>query len=389
MGYIVRNIIRTPRRSVSVIIGIVLIVFICGFGLNVRRHNAALLDEIKERTTVTVRATQKRLESERGKYIDNQHPILISDVRVAGERQEVSEYNFTFQSQDVFHMYEINLDADKLLSGRDSYEFFGAKYLDTVYVIGVRDISFIVDDVETPFAPDSDAAEAVISENIAEIHGLGVGDSIELGNVYPPLRIVSVCKKKNTIYVPIKLLESVGKVDQSYDTISVSCFDVTFRLRDPDDAQGFIRNVQRDGLLDDDWFYLEADDADYKVETARMKMLGIIINVLVVGVLTAGGIILAGIVVFHIRNKRYDMRVLRLLGIGSGRITLLNLGEMTLFAVSGTLIGIILAAFVCTALGYGFVLSVPVLLLSAAIMVLCVVTGYISSVVTLRHGMGE
>ena len=56
MGYIVRNIIRTPRRSVSVIIGIVLIVFICGFGLNVRRHNAALLDEIKERTTVAVRA---------------------------------------------------------------------------------------------------------------------------------------------------------------------------------------------------------------------------------------------------------------------------------------------------------------------------------------------
>lgn len=162
-----------------------------------------------------------------------------------------------------------------------------------------------------------------------------------------------------------------------------------FRLKGPDDAQGFIRNVQRDGLFDDDWFYLEADDADYKVETARMKMLGIIINVLVVGVLTAGGVILAGIVIFHIRNKRYDMRVLRLHGIRSGRITLLNLGEMTLFcgvrhAYRDNSRGVCLyraRIWIC--------LVSTGLLLSAAIMVLCVVTGYISSAITLRHGMGE
>lgn len=389
MGYIVRNIIRTPRRSVSVIIGIILIVFICGFGLNVRRHNESLLDEIKAETTVTVCATQKQLASERGKYINNQHPILISDVRAAGERPEVSEYNFIFQSQDAFHMYEINLDADRLLSGQDSYEFIGAKYLDMVYLIGVRDISFVADDVDVTFAIDSDAAEAVISKNIAEIHGLCVGDSIELGDGYPPLGIIAVCEKDNVVYVPIKLLEVLGKADQSYEMISLSCFDVRFRLNDPDDAQKFIRSVRKDGLFDDNWFYLEADDADYKVETARMKMLGVIIDVLVVGVLIAGGIILGGIVVFHIRNKRYDMRVMRLLGIRSRRIVALNLGEMVLFSVIGIFIGMISAAVICVALGYGFVLSVPILILSAAIILLCIVIGYISSEVTLRNVMED
>ena len=389
MGYIVRNIIRTPRRSVSVIIGIILIVFICGFGLNVRRHNESLLNEIKAETTVTVRATQKQLESERGKYINNQHPILISDVRLAGERPEVSGYNFTFQSQDSFFMYEINLDADKLLSGQDSYEFTGAKYLDKVNLIGVRDISFVADDVDTAFAIDSDAAEAVISKNVAELHGLDIGDNIELRDKYPPLRIIAFCEKDNVIYLPVKLLEVLGKADQNYETLSLSCFDVRFILKDPDDAQGFIRSVQKDGLFNDDWFYLEADDADYKVETARMKMLGIIIDVLVVGVLIAGGIILAGIVVFHIRNKRYDMRVLRLLGIRSRKIVALNLGEMALFSVLGIFVGMITAAVICGALGYGFVLSVPILIMSAAILLLCVVTGYISSEVTLRNIMED
>lgn len=387
MRYIVRNIIKTPRKSVSVILGITLIVFICSFGINIKLHNNVLLDEIKERTIVTVYATQRSLESERGKYIFNKHPILISDVRATGGFPEVEAYNFIYQSPDTFHSFEINLDADSLLLGRDTYEFEGSKYLGSVNIIGVRDVSFILDGTASTFGLESDNAEAIISEKTANNLGLNVGDTIHLRNGYPPLKIVSLCKAENVIYVPIKLLETIGKVDQDYEDLSVSCFQVEFRLKNPDAAQNFIRKVQQSGLFSNQWFYLEANDADYKVETARMKMLSIIIDVLVAGVLIAGGIILAGIVAFHIKNKQYDMKVLRLLGIKAGMILSLNLGEMIIFSAFGILSGIIFAAIICTALGCGFTLSGSILLLSVGIVVLCFVMVYIISAVMLHKEM--
>lgn len=373
-------------------IGIMVVVFVCGFGLSIKLQNERMLEEINERTVVEVTVTQKTVTSERGEYIFNNHPILISDIRTAAELPEVKSCNFTFQpANGYFNMYEMNLDLDSLLKDADEYVLKGEKYLDTFAAVGVNDISLMYESLENPFEPESDKAEAVITKGIADIHGLKVGDEVNIPE-YPPIlvkEIIESDERGEILYVPIGFIERLGYIKQNVQDLSVSCFKVKFIMNSPDAAQSFIMKAQQRGAFDNKWFYLEANDSDYKVETSRMKMLSTIIEVLVIGAIIAGMVIIAGVCALHIRSKKYDIHTLHLLGIRPGRITILNFGELLTLAILGTFIGSIFAAVVCSILGYSFVITLELILLAVGMIALCSLISILLSLIMLRDEAGK
>lgn len=200
-------------------------------------------------------------------------------------------------------------------------------------------------------------SECVISKDLADENSLKVGDSITIKNASAPgegiykLMITGIYQDATSEYgnLPIKnpfmnrrneILTTLATVmGPSYKENSGISASANFILKDPKDLAMFEREVREKGLSD--IFKVSTDEASYNKIVAPVEGLKGLTMTFMIVVLILGAIILMLLSSIAMRERKYEVGVLRAMGMKKGKVAMGLLSEMMVITV------------VCLALGLG------------------------------------
>ncbi len=207
--------------------------------------------------------------------------------------------------------------------------------------------------------------ECIVSEQYASLNNLSVGDKIEVDSFYKndPMThtlIISGIYEDNTMigYNP----DEISAVDDrnneiltGFDTaIHMEMFNELGRvsaqyfLKDPSQLEAYDKELREKGLAD--YYKVTTDEAGYKKVVGPVEGLAKVTNTFLSVVLILGGAILILLTSLAIRERKYEIGVLRAMGMKKGKIAL---GLLTEFlAITGVCL--------ILGLGAGTALSQPV-----------------------------
>lgn len=179
--------------------------------------------------------------------------------------------------------------------------------------------------------------DALISENLAELNHLKVGDAITLEADFgkkatrQTLRVCGIfydgAKDANLPMMPAQLRRN-NEVLTSADTVlsyaeqiaqenkvktDFVAFNPTYILKNPDDLAAFEKEARAKGLPD--VYDVSTDQASYNGIVKPMESVSGIITVFLALVLSIGGIILVFLSTLAIRERQYEIGVLRAMGM--------------------------------------------------------------------------
>lgn len=187
--------------------------------------------------------------------------------------------------------------------------------------------------------------EVIVSSEVAELNGLGVGDTFAATGAltdpdggaakeisYDDLTIVGIYDDLTEEYgqTPTQnaytntrnqILTTVDTVlanyDAAYTGISVSG---TYHLTSPDVLEAFEEEVRAEGLPKE--FIVTTDESEYETIVAPVEGLKSISSTFMVVVLALGGVIIALLSSIAIRERKYEIGVLRAMGMKKNLVSL-------------------------------------------------------------------
>ncbi|APQ97384.1 ABC transporter permease [Clostridium botulinum] len=187
--------------------------------------------------------------------------------------------------------------------------------------------------------------EAIVSEEFAKLNNLKVGDIIEVKNTdkskkYDPLKLkisgiyqelatdkedqqgfmpkMAVTNKSNEILTSFDTLDSYNKkVKKDKDLFTI---EARYFLKDPDLLSKFDKEAHEKGLSD--MANVSTDKENYDLIVKPVEGLQKISNVFMTLVLVFGGSVLILISILGIRERKYEIGVLRAMGMKKGKIAL-------------------------------------------------------------------
>lgn len=186
--------------------------------------------------------------------------------------------------------------------------------------------------------PEKDG-EAIVSEDFAKLNNLKVGDTFKVQNPddpdkYDPLELTisgiyydgtkspdygfkhPMMNRKNEIITTFDTLKPY-KVKTNNDLISV---DAKFFLKDPDLLSEFNEEAHKLGL--NKLYDVSTDSQSYDAIVKPVEGLQKIANMFMILVLCFGGSILILISILGIRERKYEIGVLRAMGMKKGKVAL-------------------------------------------------------------------
>ena len=206
--------------------------------------------------------------------------------------------------------------------------------------------------------------ECVISEELAELNNLSVGDIISVYNIWGTEHIltltVSGIYRDNTIAQPFGSNMGAGSnrrndILTSYETLTATRTSdayiytkAEYYLKNPDLREAFEKELRKKGLSD--LWIVNVDADSYSQIVEPVKGLSKITNFMMLVVLAFGGGVLILLSVLSVRERKYEIGVLRAMGMEKGKVAAGMLIET--FAV--------ITICLCLGLGVGITVSQPV-----------------------------
>lgn len=218
--------------------------------------------------------------------------------------------------------------------------------------------------------------DCIISRQYAELNGLVVGDKITISNCYQdadPMRqeltITGIFEdytmEGDNAPEMYKIFQSAAtnrnnEIVVSFDTvINLDIFknyveeysysvQATYYLKDPTMLDAFREEIKGKGLPD--YYKVETDEASYNKIVGPVEGLAKITNTFLLVVLILGVIILILLSTLSIRERKYEIGVLRAMGMKKGKVAMGLLAETL----------VLTALCLCLGLGAGSVVSQPV-----------------------------
>ncbi|MCL2427067.1 MAG: ABC transporter permease [Oscillospiraceae bacterium] len=214
--------------------------------------------------------------------------------------------------------------------------------------------------------------EAVISHELAELNGLSVGDEIEMlhaafipeiGAMY--IRNVSITYTISGIFldftdieagffgapVPMfhrrnEILTTLGTITQSLGdgAVAIMLVTPTYYLRDPAYLPYFEAEIRTKGLADT--FHVSADIDSFRAIVEPVEGLRSVFVTFVVIVLVLGTVILVLLSWIAIRERKYEIGVLRAMGMKKGKVVRGFLYEMGVLTIICLTLGLVAGAAV-------------------------------------------
>ena len=200
--------------------------------------------------------------------------------------------------------------------------------------------------------------ECIISEDFAKLNGISVGDTIEIfgmvlsqdeGKVNEDIYILTVTgiyldmtdPTGNSI-MPSALMNRRNEILTVFETLQPnsagqSVF-ATYYLKSPDDLTAFTAELRTKGL--DDIYDVSADEASYKAVVGPVEGMKNISLTFMIVVLILGAIILVLLSSMAIRERKYEIGVLRAMGMKKKKVVLGLWAEMIFITAFCLIIGI-------------------------------------------------
>ena len=181
--------------------------------------------------------------------------------------------------------------------------------------------------------------EAIISEQFAKLNNLKVGDNINIQNPKDPdnfealeLSISGIYydgAKSNNQGIKHPMLNRSNEIITTYDTLKaydeksdedLIGMDAKYYLKDPDLLEAFNKEAHEMGLSDS--FDLSVDASSYNSIVKPVEGLKGISKIFMTLVLGFGGSVLVLISMLAIRERKYEIGVLRAMGMKKGKVAL-------------------------------------------------------------------
>lgn len=182
----------------------------------------------------------------------------------------------------------------------------------------------------------TDKNECVVSEDFAKLNNLQVGDTIKIRNVMPdadfePLTLIISgiyfdSTENHEEYSPA--FQPRNDVLTTYDTMKdyqenvaktrLYELQTTYYLKSPDFLDAFNQEAHEKGLHKN--WKMATDEMSYNKIVKPAENLANVSNVFLIGVLIVGSAILVLLSVLSIRERKYEIGVLRAMGMKKGKV---------------------------------------------------------------------
>ena len=203
---------------------------------------------------------------------------------------------------------------------------------------------------------DDEENHIVISEELATQNDLEVGDEItfylpsdssitytfEITGIFETtddsasddFMNINALNAQNQIYTTVTAINNILEDDDSSNSLNATIY-----LKNQDDLEAYTEEVKDKGLSD---YYTLSDNTDEITSTLTpIKNISNFSMTFLIIILIVGAIILAVINILNIRDRKYEIGVLRAIGMSKTKLILSLLTELFIVTVIAFIIGII------------------------------------------------
>lgn len=201
----------------------------------------------------------------------------------------------------------------------------------------------------------------IISKELAELNQLDIDDKITLqannnnNKIYKISGIYEDLSLKNTIET-VPLMDSLNEIYINYDYFIQSDvfknqgeLDGIFYLNKPSDLSFFQKEIKAKGLPAG--YDVKSDLKDYEEATAPAQSIHQVSTMFVIGIIAIGSILLLFITAFSIRERQYEIGVLRAIGMSRKHVMTTLICETLILCGSCLIVGLIIANILGPVLG--------------------------------------
>lgn len=356
-----KNLIRNKGRNILMFILLLMIVLTASVAIIINTTTETIVEDYATRFDVTasLKVDYMQLLSTADSTGTLQIPeITAEQYRTFASSNYVKDYTaygeFAAYVTDLIAVKENNENKQNNGMIIDSANRESMYYTANAMVYGYSDLTLLTDFIEgrrkimqgKGFTSDN---ECIISSELAKLNQLTIGDSI---TVHPTnknttakleLRIVGIyddaTDNRNAAAAPDEATANRrNDILTTYDTLSSLDTDyyginVCFILTSPDVVEEFTKDMIAKGLPS--CYYVSSTDGEYKKIVAPVNGLIKMANIFLMVVLILGSLILILLSLLMIRERKYEIGVLRAKGMKKGKVALQFLTEnFILIAIS-------------------------------------------------------
>lgn len=377
--YIIKNAWINIKRHLgrNILIGLIVLVVALSstIALSINTSGNKLIESYKGKNELAVsfRLDMSKLRDESNTYTK----LTVSDIENYADSDYVSSYYYTLDTSlssddieaiDMSEKFEpkdngnapnseiprgdIGGNGDDMTSQGD-YKI--TAYSDPSYIENfINGTSKITSG--SMITKDDEENHIVISEELATQNDLEVGDEItfylpsdssitytfEITGIFETIddsasddfMNMNALNAQNQIYTTVTAINNILEDDDSSNSLNATIY-----LKNQDDLEAYAEEVKDKGLSD---YYTLSDNTDEITSTLTpIKNISNFSMTFLIIILIVGAIILAVINILNIRDRKYEIGVLRAIGMSKTKLILSLLTELFIVTVIAFIIGII------------------------------------------------
>lgn len=202
--------------------------------------------------------------------------------------------------------------------------------------------------------------DCIISEQLAKFNNLNIGDTIIVRN-YDSKNPIEQELTITGIFIDLTMVGATGNIAPlnnknndiftTFDTlINMKLFnglgriEPTYYLKDPTTIKEFEKELQKKGLPD--YYFAKSDDSAYNKIVGPVEGLSDTATGFMVSVLLLGGAILLLVSTMAIRERKYEIGVLRAMGMKKFKVAIGLISEMLIITTVALFIGLCVSSVV-------------------------------------------
>lgn len=369
------NVTRMKGRNIVIALIITCITASACIALAIQKSGNQLIQSYQSSNPMEVSFRKQRMmpgENNTSQTTSESKALTVSDIKSYADSSYVSSYYYTLEASlssskitavsDDDTTDEDNSDTTEVATGKEKFRANMGDYRITAY----SDSSYIQEFIDgtkkmkegTMFLPSNEANEIIISEALASLNSLKVGDEVTF---YQPsdadttytFQVVGIYEdntdqaensfmkmnamnSSNQIYTTIHAMEEI--LDSGEEQIGPNQgLQAKFYLNKASDLDSFTKEVKSKGL-----------SADYEVQTNEQQLLETLTPIqqiskfsqsFLIVILVVGALILSVINLLHIRERKYEIGVLRSIGMSKWKVSIQIVTEIFMVALVSLMIG--------------------------------------------------
>jgi len=349
-----RNLLRNKGRNILMAIILFAIVATSGISIIINTTTGKIIEDYKNRFGVQISISpnlQKLQDAAKSGSTVGMPSIPAAQYQAFGKSKYLKEAQLQISVGAISDSLKaIDQDKNQAVSGGTVSSSSGGSSMQAVPMPNMQVIGFNNYDMLSDFSKGlrkitsgkmyENKNECIVSEDFAKLNNLKVGDTIKIksqskDNQEFSLVISGIYSDLTQAYSTNLHFASMNRRNEilaDFDTVSEmsdpeqTSVTATYILKSPDDLAAFTKEVRSLGLSD--VYDVSGDTASYNRIVGPVEGLAKVSLTFLIVVLILGGIILILLSTMSIRERKYEIGVLRAMGMKKAKVVLGFLCEM-------------------------------------------------------------